>query len=102
MELLHLKNVGGLMGMNTLCVQMKQFVSNVWIDASVSSEVTPSPASGGRQGWGQSQKDHPHQVRTTHSHPCKLLLGAKAKSTPSPPSPEPQGKEQAGEKYQQP
>jgi hypothetical protein len=39
MALLHLKNVGGLMGMSTLRVQMKQFVSNAWLDASVGSEV---------------------------------------------------------------
>jgi hypothetical protein len=39
MGLLHLKNVVGLVGMNTLRVQMKQFVSNAWLDASVSSEV---------------------------------------------------------------
>jgi hypothetical protein len=101
MGLLHLKNVVDLMGMKTLCVQMKQFFSYKRLDASASSEVTPSPARGGRQGWGKSQKDHLHQVGTTHSHPYKLLLSARAKSTPSPPSPEPQGKEQIGKKYEQ-
>jgi hypothetical protein len=39
MGLLHLKNVGGFVGMNTLRVQMEQFVSNARLDASVSSEV---------------------------------------------------------------
>jgi hypothetical protein len=39
MGLLHLKNVDGLVGMNTLRVQMEQFVSNARLDVSVSSEV---------------------------------------------------------------
>jgi hypothetical protein len=39
MGLLHLKNVGELVGMNPLRVQMEQFVSNARVDASVSSEV---------------------------------------------------------------
>jgi hypothetical protein len=37
--LLHFKNVGGLAEMNTLRVQMEQFVSNARLNASVSSEV---------------------------------------------------------------
>jgi hypothetical protein len=39
MGLLHLKNVGGLVEMNTRRVQMEQFVSNARLDVSVSSEV---------------------------------------------------------------
>jgi hypothetical protein len=39
MGLLHLKNVGELVGMNPLRVQMEQFVSNARPDVSVSSEV---------------------------------------------------------------
>jgi hypothetical protein len=39
MGLLHLKIVGSLIEMRTLRVQMEQFVSNAWLDVSVSSEV---------------------------------------------------------------
>lgn len=39
MGLLHLKNVVGMVEMNTLRVQMEEFVSNARVDASVCSEV---------------------------------------------------------------
>jgi hypothetical protein len=124
MSLLHLKNVVGLVGMNTVRVQMKQFVSNARLDASVSSEVLSArlnekskvsrsnsfPRSRGKAGMGDVA-ERPSSSSGHHTFTSvQIVIRRTSKIDPIPAfdhrksrgTPEPQGKEQIGEKYQRP